>query len=141
MATTNSKQIQKIIVILIIFAIVSQIYKSLSKTKDVFHDTKFADVPYEVKCFFEEPGCEDGNLDGWSLVYALLYFIIGLTIPNQYIAIILISIVYEIIQSFIGNQPRYILNPLISITAYSIGSLLSPYKKEHFTTKYPTLTN
>ena len=127
MISSNTNQIKKIVVLLIIFAIIWQIYNYTycAHNGDVLKNIKIADVPYSVKCAFNEPGCEEGNIDGWSLVHGLMYFIIGLIAPNQYLFIIAISIIFEIIQPYLGNKARYIINPLINITGYAIGSLLS----------------
>ena len=75
----TNKEIKKLIVILIIVAILWQIYNITYRVKygDYLGKTKIAEVPYDVKCFFNEEECEKGDLDGWSLVYALIYFIIG----------------------------------------------------------------
>ena len=127
MISSNTNQIKKIVVLLIIFAIIWQIYNCTygARNGDVLKNIKIADVPYSIKCAFNEPGCEEGNIDGWSIVHGLMYFIIGLIVPNQYLFIIATSITFEIIQPCFGNKSRYIINPLINITSYTIGSLLS----------------
>jgi hypothetical protein len=130
MPSTNTDQIIKIVILLIIFAIIWQIYNYVYHPNQIRHgdflkNIKIADVPHSVKCFFNEPGCEEGDIDGWAIVHGLMYFIIGLLVPNQYFAIIVISIIFEIIQPYLGNKPRYIINPLINITTYAIGSILS----------------
>lgn len=138
---SNSDQIKKIIVLLIIFAIVWQIYNYTYKSRygDFLGNSKLADVPNTLKCFFGEDRCEEGDIDGWTIVHGLMYFIIGLVIPNQYLAVIIISIIFELIQPYLGNGSRYIINPLVSITGYTIGSLISP--KQNFKEKYTVLVN
>ena len=123
----DSKQIKKIIILLIIFAVVYQVYNFSYKAKhgDILSNIKFADVPDSVKCFFNEPGCSKGNIDGWSLMHGLMFLIIGLIVPNQYFFVIIISIALEILQPFIGNNARYILNPLINLTGYAVGSVIN----------------
>jgi len=140
MPGNNHCDIIKIILIIIIFVIVIQIYNIFYKSKygDYFKSIKIADVPDSVKCFFKEPQCEEGNIDGWSIVHALLYFGIGLVFPGHYITIIVISIIYEIIQPYLGNQPRYIINPLINLTGYSLGSVASK-KFSNFREKYQVI--
>lgn len=140
MKQVNSNQIKKIIILLVFFIIVWQIYKMayVSRYGDILGEMKFAEVPYSVKCAFNEPDCEKGDLDGWSLVNALLFFIIGLIIPDKYLIIIVISVVLEILQPYFGNSSRYIINPLVNITGYAIGSLVnSHYRKMNYKTKYP----
>jgi len=139
---SNYNQIKKLIVLLIIFAVVWQIYNYTYRARygDFLGNMKIANVPYSVKCFFDEPGCDKGDIDGWAVVHGLMYFIIGLIVPNQYLLIFVISIVFEIIQPYLGNNARYILNPLINMTGYTIGSILSP-SANVFKEKYKILEN
>jgi len=88
-------------------------------------NTIFADVPMDIKCAINEDFCEDGNIDGWSLVYFVAYAIIGYNQPNQYLFIFFISILIEIISMWLGRPSRFIINPLISLTGYGIGSYLN----------------
>lgn len=127
MDSMDSKQIKKLVTLLIIFAIVWQVYNYTYRAKhgDYLSQIKIADVPESIKCAFNDPGCEEANIDGWALVHALMYFIIGLIVPGYYLLIIAISLLFEISQPYFGNKARYVVNPLINITSYTIGSLLS----------------
>jgi len=127
-----SKQLLKIIILLIAFGVIYLIYNFLFHNNNFISQIKIADIPYSIKCIFKEPGCEEGNIDGWSICLALVYFIIGLIVPHQYITILVISILLEVIKTYTGNNSRYIINPLISLTGYMIGSICSTRK-----TSYP----
>lgn len=137
---SNAKQILQIMILLIIFIVIWQIYNYTIEPigGDFLSNIKISDVPNNIKCFFNEPGCEEGNIDGWAAAHAVIFFIIGFIVPNQYLAIIIISIVFEIIQQYLGNKSRYILNPLINLTGYTIGSLFS-CKNNTFKEKYKVL--
>jgi hypothetical protein len=89
-----------------------------------FLNTTFINVPVEVKCKFEEPNCMEGDIDGWSIAYGLAYFITGLLYPNRYLAIITIAVMTEILGPCIGFKSRYIMNPLIAISTYGLGSVI-----------------
>lgn len=117
----------KLIFLLIIIGIIYLIYIRLFQPKygDIFSKTRFIEVPNEIKCYFKEPGCEEGDIDGWGIIRVLIFFIIGLIVPDKYLFIITITIVYEILQPYFGNKSRYIINPLLSITGYSVGSIMS----------------
>ena len=138
---SNTEQIKKIIVLLIFFAIMWQIYNYTYRTRygDYFSNT-IVDVPYSIKCFFNEPGCEEGNIDGWSIVHGLMFFIIGLIVPNQYLVILIISIILEFIQPYLGNNARYIINPLINLTGYTLGSIMNSNSR-YFKEKYQIFVN
>lgn len=129
----------KIIILLTIFAVIYQIYNYFYKSTFI-NQIKIADIPLEVKCFFKEPNCEEGDLDGWSIVYFLIYFIIGLVIPDQYITIVVILVFIEIVKPLGGYKPKYFINPLIGLTGYSIGSFIMP-KNNKFVEKYSVLEN
>lgn len=122
------KEINKIIILLVIFAVMWQIYNYIYRVSNNDHlsNIKIADMPFSIKCFFGEPGCDEGNIDGWTIIHGLTYFIIGLIVPNQYLAIVIISILFEIVRSCLGNNVRYILNFLVNMTGYGIGSVMSP---------------
>lgn len=108
-------------------------------TKTMVGSDKLINVPYSIKCFFGENSCEKGDIDGWSILLAIIYFIIGWIKPHYYGTIIILSIVMECIQFYMNSQSKFIINPLIAITGYIIGSLLSP--KPDFREKYKILLN
>lgn len=125
MSTVNTN-INKIISIFILIAIIALVYMLLYRGdhSDILSRVKLADVPYSVKCYFKEPGCEEGNIDGWSIVYLLFFFIVGLIMPNQYVLVLLVTIGIEIFKPCIGGHSKYIINPIIGLTGYAIGSLI-----------------
>ena len=79
MANRQSDQIKKIIIILVIFAVIIIIYNATYKARygDFLSNFKISDVPNSIKCFFGEDNCEEGDIDGWSIIHGLMYFIIG----------------------------------------------------------------
>lgn len=122
----NIRDIIGIIILVIIFTILLQIYNLSYRDKfgDLFGNMKITEVPMDIKCAFQEPGCETGDIDGWTLIHGVVYFIIGLIIPNRYLAVIIISVIWEILQPLIGNNSRFIINPLVNLTGYAIGSII-----------------
>lgn len=127
---------QKIIFLLVIFAVIFLVYRNF--TNPSFLESKLIDIPHNVKCLFKEDNCESGDIDGWSICYLLMFFIIGIIAPNQYLFIIVIAILIELAKPLFHYQPKYIINPLISITGYAIGSLLSHHR---FKDKYRVFVN
>jgi|SRR5579872_1979626 len=111
-----------IIIILTIAASIIYICEFDSVSK--FLNTTFINVPVEVKCKFEEPDCMEGDIDGWSIAYGLAYFITGLLYPDRYLAIIIICVMTEILGPCLGFKSRYIINPLIAISTYGLGSII-----------------
>lgn len=112
-----------------------------TRTKeDPLSNIQIAEVPYDVKCFFGERGCDRGDIDAWTLIYGLLYFLIGLWVPRRYLLVTAIAVTYEVVKPILGNQPKYIINPLVAITAYTIGSLLGT-RRNRYREKYRVFVN
>jgi hypothetical protein len=137
----NWKPLKEILTWILIFTAVWLLYQFTYKVKygDLLANFKLFDVPYEIKCFFEEPGCEDGNINGWSLVQIFAYLIIGYFVPNQYLVIVVISVLIELIEPMAGYQPKYIIDPVTNLTGYTLGSLMSPKNNknlDYFAGKY-----
>ncbi|AKI80228.1 hypothetical protein QJ850_gp471 [Acanthamoeba polyphaga mimivirus] len=128
--TTNNV---KILIILIIFVVIvwQFYYYATSKHNNNFLNKKIAIVPHDIKCLFNQPNCSEADVDGWSLIQAFIYFIVGLIIPNKYLIIIIVSIILEILKPFIGFEPKYIIAPLLNTTGYIVGSMLSPCKNNY----------
>ena len=84
-------------------------------------------VPYGLKCLFGENGCERGNISFFSFFHFIGYFIIGILIPDYYWEIIILSYACEFVELGLGFTPKFIIDPLINIAGYAIGSALSPY--------------
>jgi len=118
-----------LIIIIVIITWIIYFFTFCEKIGIFLTNRKLIEVPYSVKCFFGEDKCEEGDINGWSLVNLILYFIIGVTLPGQYLLIIILAIVFEFLKQYVGYQSTYIIGPLIKITGYSLGSLLAPRKK------------
>jgi hypothetical protein len=133
----HKDDIKNIIILLLIFTLAWQLYDFTYKARygDFLKNIHVADVPYEVKCFFGEENCDEGDIDGWSLISLVVYFIIGYLVPNQYLFIIAISILFEISKPIFGSNAKIIVDPLINLTGYAIGSLLSG-RKNTYQNKY-----
>ena len=84
-------------------------------------------VPYGLKCYFNENGCERGNITIFSFFHLVGYFIIGFLIPDYYWEIIILSYACEFLELGLGFTTKFIIDPLINISGYAIGSALSPY--------------
>lgn len=129
---TDKNQIKKIIILILIFAILWKIYCYIFRSKYSFinENENEIEIPKSIKCFFGEENCEEGNIDSWTLFLAFIYFVIGLIIPNQYLAIIIISIIFEFIEPVLGNRSKFIIGPLANLTGYTIGSLITPVNQK-----------
>jgi hypothetical protein len=121
-------------ILLYVLAII--LFENFFKEKygDELSKYKFVEVPMDIKCFFKEKGCEDGDIDGWSAVLLIVSLLIGYNYPNKGLFYFILNIIIEFIKPTIGMNTRLIVNPLISITGYAIGSQI--YNSNIQTVKY-----
>ncbi len=88
-----------------------------------YHKT-ITEVPHSIKCAFEEVNCEKGNLVFGDILQFGIFFILGRICPNHYNEVIFLSILFEIFMFYqVKNMTaKFIISPLIKITAYSLGT-------------------
>lgn len=127
MAENNLCFVVLLIAILAVYQYFLLKFPDITKKLDT---NTFIDVPYDVKCFFKESGCEDGDVDGISIVYCAIFFMFGLVMPNKYMLSVFISVGNEFVAPMYNRTPRYIVHPLLNFTAYSLGSFASNYFKK-----------
>lgn len=140
---SNQNKTINLIILLIVLAVLWHLYNSFYRKKngDIF-SSKLIDVPYDIKCPVEYDRCEEGDIDAWDLIRGLIFLVIGIAIPNKYLVVIIMSILFELIQPYFGGVPKYIINPLINITGYAVGSIMSPLvtgQNKMFKEKYKIL--
>jgi hypothetical protein len=82
------------------------------------------EMPYGAKCLFGEMDCEKADFTLFSVIHIVSYIIIGYFIPDQYLIILIVSILCEFLEYFMGFQSKFILDPIINIAGYFIGSTL-----------------
>ncbi|MEM0354186.1 MAG: hypothetical protein QXW79_01255 [Thermoplasmata archaeon] len=121
------RPLKEVILLTLVFVIMFQIYMLVSYTKydSILKKVRLADVPYSIKCFFDGPVCEEGNLDGWSLLHGSIFIAVGFAIPNKYLLVIIFSMLFELVRFHFGYEARPIINPLVNLTGYMIGSFLN----------------
>jgi len=83
------------------------------------------EIPYGLKCFFGQPGCENGDFEIFSVFHILGYFTIGLFIPDMYWVILILSVACEFLEMEMGYTSKFFLDPAINIASYAIGSAIS----------------
>lgn len=119
-------KIIQIILILIVILIVSSVMKN--NNVEILDDTLLK-IPYKIKCFIGEKNCDKGDVGILSLVFLLLFTILGIIYPNKYIIIIFMALFLEIIKPLFGFPSMYIIGTLMNLTGYTIGSLMINHYK------------
>jgi hypothetical protein len=82
------------------------------------------EVPYGLKCLIGDPECEKADFTLFSIIHIVCYIALGYYVPNQYLIILIVSILCEFLEYFMGFQSKFILDPLINLAGYFIGSTL-----------------
>ena len=101
---------------------------------------KNGNVTNIMACSFNDTRTE--IFDTKRMAYTLIYFVLGLGLPNHYLLTIIISIIFEIAQPYFGYESNYIMGPILNLTSYSIGSMISfpeEYNQEKYKEKYQVL--
>ncbi len=83
------------------------------------------EVPYSVKCAIGDNNCKDGDITSWTIGHFIIYMIVGLYVPHCYVEVLVISIVCEMLESALGHTSKFIVDPIVNMTGYIIGSAFS----------------
>ena len=81
-------------------------------------------LPYGLKCLFGDAGCETADFTLFSIIHIVGYILIGYFIPNQYLIILIVSILCEFLEYMMGYQHKFVLDPIINIFGYFIGNMI-----------------
>jgi len=79
-------------------------------------------IPYGMKCYFGEQGCEGGDFTVFSVIHIVAYIIVGYLVPGYYLEILVVSILCEMLEYSMGITSKYLLDPAINMLGYFIGS-------------------
>jgi hypothetical protein len=129
-----TQSIMQLILLLLILTILFVIINNFC-----VNQIKIVNLPYSVKCLFDEKNCEEADIDCVTLLHALVYMIIGVLMPDKYLLIIILIIILEFVEPMFGRDSNFVIHPLVNISGYAIGSLLSPSKRKNYKEKYQVL--
>ena len=109
---------------------------------DSFDFTVFK-FPQSIKCMFPNVAlkeyknkCNDADFDGWSVLHVLLYTVMGMLFPGEYVIVLFLSILSELWEYMSGWRARWIVDPLVNLGSYWVGSQLSYRYKWDLCQKY-----
>jgi len=104
-----------ILIIVYIYAIISNKYGDILKKIRI-------DILGKSKCSIPYEDCEKQVLDGYGLFRMFVFFGIGHINPHSHIHIGILSILLQIYAFLLGSKNNHLLNPLLNIVGYSLGS-------------------
>lgn len=88
--------------------------------------TLFYKPDEKITCMVEYDACGDDVIDGQCLMFATVSFVIGYYYPNKVLLFLITILTGEFAKQLLDVDPRFIINPLVALTGYMIGSWLSP---------------
>ena len=93
--------------------------------------SNFFEIPYGMKCYFGQAGCEHGDFNIFSIFHLVCYTVIGYIVPGYYLEILGISILCELLEYAMGFEAKYIMDPIVNEIGYFIGTQLSYSLKDN----------
>jgi len=100
-----------------------------SDKKDDKRDDNVIDIPPCLKCLLPLKRCDDEVIESVTVAHFLAYTIIGYLVPNLYMEIFLISITFEFFEGAIGYTAKIVVDPIVNMLGYLLGSYMSPNNK------------
>ena len=95
----------------------------LTKVYGDFLDDINIDVLGNLKCSIQWDGCEKQMLNGYGLFRMAVFFGIGCINPHSHIHIGILSVLMQIYAILLGSKKNHVLNPLLNMAGYTLGSL------------------
>lgn len=112
-----------VLVILILSGVIWFNYKSRGS---LFLNRELIPLPVWLRCLIPQKNCATVvDIDGWSVVHLLLYFVLGVFVPNHYLLVVTGSVAFEALERSLGERPRWIIDPATNLLGYTLGSMLS----------------
>jgi hypothetical protein len=78
-----------------------------------------------ITCSIEYDACGNDIIDGQCVLFGVISLIIGYHFPNRIILFLITILTAEFTKQLFEVEPRFIINPLVALTGYMIGSYLS----------------
>lgn len=91
---------------------------------DIIGNFPKIDVFGNYKCTINFPGCEDQYIDGWGISRMFVFMLVGLVNPHAHYNILVVSMFSHAYAYSHKYKGRLLLNPILAMTGYSIGSAL-----------------
>jgi hypothetical protein len=112
-------------IIIIVFAYIYT-HHIVDKHGDIITDAPSFDILGNYKCAVDFPGCESQYIDGWGISRVFAYMFIGIINPHSHTNMFTTAVLVQAYSYAHNNKGRHLLNPLLMITGYSIGSAMCP---------------
>lgn len=67
--------------------------------------------------------CMNTDIDGFSIAHIVIYYTIGMVVPDQYVLILVVSLITEVYEWWRGWRGRWWQDPAVNLLGYWLGSL------------------
>jgi len=107
------------------------VYKKLIKKfqlEDIFSRI-FMKFPNYLKCYpfnsVLNKDCLQNDMTFYAIVHIIIYITVGFIVPNYYLTVLIVSIMFEIYEFIIGQPCKIIRDTSMNMFGYFIGSYIS----------------
>mgnify|MGYP001188178831 CR=1 FL=1 len=111
-----------------IWCIYNCLLRSREKNASLFINNCIIDIPESIRFLFpsirKEKIINEKCFNMWAVGHSLTYFITGLIVPNRYPIIILMSILCELYEYYVGYQVK-LSDLFVNTFSYLIGSQIT----------------
>lgn len=91
---------------------------------DFISDIGEYDILGDHKCAIEYSKCSSQVLNGWSITRFLIFTLIGFFNPHAHVNMFLLSTFVETYTYSNKCESKFILNPILNMSGYTLGSAL-----------------
>lgn len=93
---------------------------------DILTESVSYDILGEYKCVPKFEGCEDQYIDGWSIARIIVFIMVGIANPHSHYNMLGVAVFAQLYSYINNNTSRHIMNPVLTMLGYSIGSFMCP---------------
>jgi hypothetical protein len=112
--------------LLIIVFVYIYIHYIVDQYGDIITEAPVFDLLGEYKCTPAFAGCDDQYIDGWAVSRILAFMLVGFANPHSHYSMLPIAVLIQAYEYAHNNAGRHIINPMLTMVGYSIGSFMCP---------------
>lgn len=108
---------------IIVFAYI-YIHHVVNNYGDIIEKVPKYDLLGKYKCVPDFPGCGNQYIDGWAIARVLAYVLVGIANPHSHVKTLAVAVMVQAYAYTHNSVGRHVLNPVLTMVGYSIGSMM-----------------